>query len=102
LHGNALILYRAGRNNSRFLGDTLQRAQLQRLKTEIIRVCGALAKQLDMSSFEPKYIEAQFGGERGFPAIELCNGIFLTGKIDRADITEEGYIRIIDYKSGDA
>jgi ATP-dependent helicase/nuclease subunit B len=86
----------------RFLSDTLQTAQLQRLKREIIRVCGALAKQIDMSLFEPKYIETKFGGDGNFPPIELCNGIFLTGKIDRADVTEEGYIRIIDYKSGDS
>lgn len=60
-----------------------------------------LKKEFAQSKFEPKYCEFHFGKSRE-DTIEIpFNGgkLMLNGMIDRVD-TYDGYIRIVDYKTG--
>jgi ATP-dependent helicase/nuclease subunit B len=99
--------------------EVLSREQYQRfissekavfgmLKDEINRVCKALALITDKSKFVPQYFEAEFNDNADFPLIKISGGVKpvnLRGKIDRIDVYSSGgkkYVRIIDYKSGNA
>ncbi|HHW31951.1 MAG TPA: helicase-exonuclease AddAB subunit AddB [Clostridiaceae bacterium] len=80
---------------------------LDGLKRIITRAVLVVAKHISQGDFEPLGYEIVFGVDGNFPPItlKLSTGekVYLSGKIDRADImTEEKkiYIRIIDYKSG--
>ena len=78
-----------------------------RLSALIIKECTecifALSKNITMGSFNPHFIEIQFGmGEEGFEGIEIIEGedkFLLRGKVDRVD-TFGNNIIIIDYKTG--
>ena len=92
----------------RFFVRSAAYAVFLRLKNEIVRTGRALAYQIDNSDFktEPKYLEAEFNKNGIFPPVELeteFKKVYLSGKIDRADVYYDGinkYIRVIDYKSG--
>lgn len=84
----------------------------RKLQKTAVRALGTLKVQVEMGTFRPEYFEWGFGSRRqgkSLPAVEvpLSEGqkLRLRGIIDRVDILrEEGetYIRILDYKSGNA
>ncbi len=61
-----------------------------------------IINELLQSDFTPKYCELKIGDESGIPAINIPfeNGnVTLNGSIDRLDLWN-GYVRIVDYKTG--
>ncbi|EYE88734.1 ATP-dependent helicase [Fervidicella metallireducens AeB] len=79
----------------------------ERLKRILSSAVWIIAEHIKRSSFEPIGHEIGFGNGEKYPPIkiELPTGeeINLIGRIDRVDLMEkngEGYIRIVDYKSG--
>lgn len=77
-------------------------------KTERIleRAIKLISDQFKNSDFKPLGYEIDFDNRGAYPPIELdVDGekILLRGKIDRADVLNDGdeqYVRIVDYKSG--
>lgn len=61
-------------------------------KRQLLSILKNIVKELQISSFRPKYIE------KGFES-KFSNGISLIGRADRIDVTDT-YFRIIDYKTG--
>lgn len=80
---------------SRFLVSTMTRS--------IKYIVGRLSAEFSQSEFEPMKCELRIGASGEIPAIEIPaeNGAEMTisGIVDRID-TWNGYIRIIDYKTG--
>ena len=83
----------------------------RKLQKTAVRALGTLKTQVEMGTFRPEYFEWGFGSGAGksLPAVEvpLSEGqtLRIRGIVDRVDILrEEGetYIRILDYKSGNA
>lgn len=84
------------------------------ISTKVKRVIktsvNTIKAQLEVGEFIPKFTELQFGENQVMPPVVLSldNGktVSLNGKIDRVDVyhdelTNENYIRIIDYKSSE-
>lgn len=75
-------------------------------KTSIYTGVKNIARQLSLSSFTPKLIEAKFGEARDLPALKIDTGsrtIELEGIIDRVDSLDldgNDNIVVIDYKTG--
>lgn len=94
--------------NSSFYMQNSKRAlyQLTRLRNLSVKMLLLIKKHFESGLFEPLGSEITFGKGKDYPEIKIptANGnIYLTGKIDRADIlhTERGdFLRITDYKSG--
>lgn len=72
-------------------------------------VCGqsawALVHHVQQGNIKKVYFESQFGkgADKIFPPIEVNTGsqiVRIEGKIDRVDILDGDYVKIIDYKSG--
>lgn len=79
----------------------------ERLKRVLIKTILVIIEHLKRSGFQPIGHEIGFGYEEGYPPIEieLSNGekVKLMGRIDRVDkldMENKDYYRIIDYKSG--
>lgn len=74
---------------------------LKNISRSISEVMLHLRDEFRQSEFEPKYCEFEFGMENTPSVnIEFDGGkIMLNGSIDRVDIWN-GYVRIVDYKSG--
>lgn len=79
----------------------------ERLKRVLIKTILIIVEHLKRSGFQPIGHEVGFGNGEGYPPIEieLSNGekVRLIGRIDRVDkldLEEKDYFRIIDYKSG--
>ncbi|WP_027963890.1 helicase-exonuclease AddAB subunit AddB [Halalkalibacillus halophilus] len=79
---------------------------LRKLEQVITRATSVLAKQSKSSQFAPAGIEIGFGNKEKLPplALDLPNGykLELSGRVDRVDqaeINEQLFLRIIDYKS---
>lgn len=76
--------------------------QLEALKNEACRLCYAVLKGFDGTSFKPAFAELNFGnGEKcQLPAVSFDGtNVVLEGKIDRMDICDN-MVRLIDYKTG--
>ena len=69
------------------------------LEKEAHRLMRAISNQLAKSDFKPVAVEAWFGKNGAFPAIELGDGVRIEVKIDRVDKCGDHY-RVIDYKTG--
>ena len=83
----------------------------RKLQKTAVRALGTLKTQVEMGTFRPEYFEWGFGSGAGksLPAVEvpLSEGqtLRIRGIVDRVDILREEdqtYIRILDYKSGNA
>ena len=66
---------------------------------EAIRFLNHLKYMDENSKFVPTFFEYTFDSKFN-KSIQLCDNIFLRGKIDRIDFYED-YLRIIDYKTGE-
>lgn len=80
---------------------------ISRLKNSVFLCFKAVRNQFINSSFEPLGYEIEFNDNTEIGSIKVDtpkgNHIELTGKIDRADIYNDGdcaYVRVIDYKTG--
>lgn len=79
---------------------------LKRLETLSYKMLLLVKTQFEIGSFEPLGCEINFkhGGEYPSIPVKTPRGtVYLTGKIDRADVchTDRGdFVRIVDYKSG--
>lgn len=60
----------------------------------------SVVDEINNSQYKPKYFELDISEHT--PPVELENGytLALTGSIDRVDITDDGYAKIVDYKTG--
>ena len=90
-----------------FLSNNRYRYLGQRLKRIGRRAAWTVSEHIKKGGFTPLGYEIRFGAGGTLPAlaIELENGekVYLEGRIDRVDILNQedaGYIRIIDYKTG--
>ncbi|MET3683416.1 ATP-dependent helicase/nuclease subunit B [Alkalibacillus flavidus] len=79
---------------------------LRKLEHVIIRATTVLARQAKQSDFQPAGIELGFGRKEKLPPLQLdlMNGyqLELNGRVDRVDqaeINNQLYLRVIDYKS---
>ena len=88
--------YRGLRNDVKMAGVLVQ------LKSESVRMCKVVKKQLRDSDFVNYATELSFGGGSGLaPVVVTFDGgkFNLVGKIDRVDVWQDRFI-VIDYKSG--
>lgn len=73
------------------------------IKRNLKYVVARLGKEFAQSKFEPVKCELKIGNNADIPEIEIpienCGTIELNGIVDRLD-TYNGYIRIVDYKTG--
>ena len=90
-----------------FFSNNRYRYLSQRLKRIGRRAAWTVSEHIKRGGFTPLGYEIRFGTGGTLPAlaIELENGetMYLEGRIDRVDILDQedvGYIRIIDYKTG--
>ena len=76
---------------------------VSRISRSLKEVVKQLAKEFAQSGFEPAYCELKIGGKNAdIPALKMPydgGNITLTGSIDRVD-EYNGYVRVIDYKTG--
>ena len=74
-------------------------AAVRRLEFDLVRHLGREAAR--DGSFEPTELELEFGDREGSPhgPVEIDDGLFVTGRIDRVD-TADGMALVIDYKAG--
>ncbi len=94
--------------NSSFFMQNSKRAlyQLKRLQNLSLKMLLLIKNHFESGLFEPLGSEITFGKGKDYPEIKIpteSGYIYLTGKIDRADVlhTKRGdFIRITDYKSG--
>jgi ATP-dependent helicase/nuclease subunit B len=92
------------------LSNNRNRYIMGRLQNTLRRSASYLGRHLSKGKFRPLAVEITFGGEEGRAprlSFALSDGstMELTGRIDRIDgATEDGrlYVRVIDYKSGNA
>ncbi len=64
----------------------------------------ALNNEFKVSQFKPFACELSIGDNGRVKGIDICTDkgqpVKLNGKIDRVDVTEDGKVRVVDYKSG--
>ena len=76
--------------------------QLEALKNEACRLCYAVLKGFDNTTFRPVFAELSFGKTKGsaLPAVSFDGTkVVLEGKIDRMDVSGD-MVRLVDYKTG--
>lgn len=79
--------------------------RMGRMKDVCSEAAWALITHVRQGSISEMFFEESFGDDPGkrFPPISVDVGgdiVRIEGKIDRVDILSEGYVKIIDYKSG--
>lgn len=74
---------------------------ISKISRSLKEVLFHLSEEFAQSDFEPTHCELKIGGEAGIPLKFSYDGgdIFINGSIDRVD-EYNGYIRVIDYKTG--
>lgn len=82
-----------------------ERYRTERMKEVCGRAAWAVAEHVKQGRIQRIYFEESFGADdrKAFPPIRVPLGereVLIEGKIDRIDVLEDGYVKIIDYKSG--
>ena len=95
----------ASHNDGIFLRDK-RLGEALFLRIESVKACArSIVRQLQAGRYQPYETELAFGPDCPFPPLVLHSAdgesIRLYGRIDRVDVSPEGYYRIIDYKMGD-
>ncbi len=74
------------------------------VKDTVANLVVALNNEFALSSFRPRFCELHVGEEQKVRGIDIKtdqgNSIHLNGYIDRVDTTDDGKVRVIDYKTG--
>ncbi len=74
------------------------------VKETVVVLAKALNNEFAVSLFRPKFCELEIGDDKDIKGIEVLtnNGqaVTLNGKVDRVDITDDGKVRVVDYKTG--
>ncbi|MDR1954068.1 MAG: exodeoxyribonuclease V subunit gamma [Clostridiales Family XIII bacterium] len=86
-----------------FHGGGYERYKSDRIKRITADVAWILTEQVRAGAITDMRFEAGFGDGEAFPAIEVAREgklVRVKGRIDRIDVLEGGYAKIIDYKSG--
>ncbi len=77
---------------------------LSLVKETVALLAKALNNEFAVSSFRPKFCEFEVGDNKDINGIEVLTNdgktVTLNGKIDRVDTTEDGKVRVVDYKTG--
>ncbi|MGI6734051.1 MAG: PD-(D/E)XK nuclease family protein [Anaerovoracaceae bacterium] len=82
-----------------------ERYRTARMQEVCERAAWALVEHVRQGRISEIYFEEAFGSgsEKRFPPIRVAvenQEILIEGKIDRIDVLPEGYVKVIDYKSG--
>lgn len=80
-----------------------ERYRENRIRDICKKVSFAMVEQVRQGKIKKMYFEEYFGDGKAFPAIEINVGnrtFFIEGVIDRIDVLEGNFIKIVDYKSG--
>ncbi|MFA5636225.1 MAG: PD-(D/E)XK nuclease family protein [Anaerovoracaceae bacterium] len=82
-----------------------ERYRTSRMQEVCQRAAWALIQHVKQGQINEIYFEEAFGIGKNklFPPIRVAAGdreLFIEGKIDRIDVLPDGYIKVIDYKSG--
>ena len=74
------------------------------LKKTAAYICVALNREFAQSQFRPRYCELKIGQEKQVSPLLITsdNGVKVSveGTVDRVDTTNDGKIRVVDYKTG--
>ncbi len=74
------------------------------LKETATLVAVALNNEFAQSRFKPRYCELKVGDGEPLSSIDVCTDegcrVSLRGSIDRVDTTDDGKVRVVDYKTG--
>ncbi|MDR1940426.1 MAG: PD-(D/E)XK nuclease family protein [Clostridiales bacterium] len=73
----------------------------KRIKNDIVRICADLHEFILQSDFKPEYSEIPISRGGVLEPVRLSGGVYLIGKIDRADVCGDR-VSVIDYKTGGA
>ncbi len=85
------------------LGDKFD-YMLSLLKDTAVIICISLNNEFAQSMFKPKFCELKIGKNELVKSVEVKseNGVSvsLEGTVDRVDTTDDGKVRVVDYKTG--
>ncbi len=77
---------------------------LEVIKDTVTGLAIALNNEFAQSDFKPRFCELNVGDNTGVTSIEVKTDrgitVALKGKIDRVDSTDDGKLRVVDYKTG--
>ncbi|MDR2156310.1 MAG: exodeoxyribonuclease V subunit gamma [Clostridiales Family XIII bacterium] len=85
------------------LGGGYERYKSERIKRIASDVAWIVTRQVRSGAIADMRFETVFGDGGEFPAVEVTKDgkrVRVQGRMDRVDVLEGGYARIIDYKSG--
>lgn len=75
----------------------------KRIRDVCKRAAFAMIEQVRQGKIRKMFFEEYFGDGRAFPAIEINAGgriFYIEGIIDRIDVLDGNFVKVIDYKSG--
>ncbi len=74
------------------------------VKDTAATLCIALNNEFKVSAFRPKFCELKVADDQPVKGVDVLtdsgNRVTLTGYVDRVDVTDDGKVRVIDYKTG--